>query len=249
MNEIDIYNFVKEDLPTWNEVYYDYYKKQNRIYEPDNELMNIHMDKYWGIARRKYLIATVANQFNRDLYVNGQFEKLVKILEVTSINEQRKPIGIIFGCEDQPVLSIDNITGYEEKLSSFNEWRSKYIDGVIEDNHVAKIPIYTLTLPDKKPNPFILPNDHNRRIMVDDITSKMHVYPILFYNSEDKISFEIPDAETGTYYKYNYIIEIMMAKYKEYFENGVGWKDENGELIDKLPNETNCVGSGADPAL
>lgn len=249
MSSNDIYNFVKEDLPTWNEVYYEYYKKHTRVYEPNNELMNLKMDKYWGIPRRKFIIATVTNQFNKDLYTDGMLEKLTYMLEHTTINEMRKLVGIVFACEDAPTLAVDTVYGYSEKLTEYNAWRDKYITDCFIFNHICRIPIYTLTMPDKKPNPFILPNEHNKRIMVDDITSNMHIYPILFYDTESGVKFEIPDADAGTFIKYNYIMEIMMSKYKEYFENGVGWKDEDGKLVDKLPNETNCVGSGVDPAL
>ena len=72
--------YVKEDLPTWSEVYYEFYKNKTFSFdhEDDNQLNDI--DKYWKIPRRKVLLATVANQFNKMLYEDGYSDKFMTFL-------------------------------------------------------------------------------------------------------------------------------------------------------------------------
>lgn len=259
----DIFNFVKEDLPTWKELYYEFYKDRNVLYDPnrsDSNKDDNKLDKYWGIPRKKFLIATATNQLNRDLRVNNMMPELIKMLNNRNPHRDLDVAEIVFSCEPRVYFNPREIAMDKEYEKKYNEWMDRYITDVIDQERVTKIPIYTLSMPDGKANPFIIPNDHNKRVMINDITGMMFPYPIIFTyprsvrsTKTDSIrpisSFYTPEPLNTTIDDWIVILDFMMSKYKEYFENGVGWKDENGNLMDSLPNETNCVGSGADPAL
>ena len=43
----------------------------------------------------------------------------------------------------------------------------------------------------------------------------------------------------------DYIISEIIKPYKEYFENGIGWKDENGNMIEKINQKYNRAADAA----
>ena len=49
--------------------------------------------------------------------------------------------------------------------------------------------------------------------------------------------------------KYKKMIEFLLKDVIKYFENGVGWKDEEGNNISNKENINKCINEGFDPAL
>ncbi|MCM1220104.1 MAG: hypothetical protein NC548_37000, partial [Lachnospiraceae bacterium] len=47
--------YAKEELPTWNEFYNEFYKSGNYTYDGGKDVFEI--DPYWKIPRKKYLLA------------------------------------------------------------------------------------------------------------------------------------------------------------------------------------------------
>ena len=43
----------------------------------------------------------------------------------------------------------------------------------------------------------------------------------------------------------DYVSNIFIKQFKEYFENGIGWKDENGNIIDNDEVKWNRVEDSA----
>lgn len=74
--------YAKEELPTWAEVYEEFYLGKQFTYDPNNKFDQI-MDHYWKIPHKKYLIATVCNQFNKMILEDGYKDDIIKELSST----------------------------------------------------------------------------------------------------------------------------------------------------------------------
>ena len=240
--------YVKEDLPTWSEVYYEFYKNRVFSFDPTIEYQSDDIDKYWKIPRRKVLLTTVTNQFNKMLYEDGYSERFVTFL---NNNITHNVVSAMFTCElITPPKELRTIDSYTQYMRDYDKWSSKYLDHFLKDRPIKEAPpIYTLSIPNGKPNPFITCDEDVDRINVDDLNGYLCIHPILFIEENDHKYAYCPTAFVPAQnVDWTKIIDWMMIPYIEYFENGVGWKDNNGNLIasDKV---TTCVGSGFDPAL
>ena len=100
-------------------------------------------------------------------------------------------------------------------------------------------PIYTIPFPNGEPNPFAISNIE--RINIAEIKGHdMYLMPKIGFS--DVSSMAPIDLE-----KFNKILDFMMKDVKKYFEGeGVGWKDEEGHLIDVDPAKPS---NGTDSAL
>lgn len=58
-----ISNYVKEELPTWNEVYSEFYKK--KLYLKENMDNYNKIDQYYRLPKSEIIVALVCNQFNK----------------------------------------------------------------------------------------------------------------------------------------------------------------------------------------
>lgn len=165
--------YSRNELPTWNEVYNDWYCKYDVLsrYTYDTK-SDTEIDPYWKIPRKLYLLAVVCNQFNK------------MIFEDKIINEN-----IHFVLYNQ-FTEIDNI----------------------------KTPvIYTFKNPSKIDDPFVSSYEHC--VVDENYNAKIMLY------SKDNLCNVYDNA-------YDYVSNIFIKPFKEYFENGIGWKDENGNKID-----------------
>lgn len=237
--------YVKEDLPTWSEVYYEFYKNKTFSFdhEDDNQLNDI--DKYWKIPRRKALLATVTNQFNKMLYEDGYSDKFMTFL---NNNITYDAVSAMFTCE-LVYPEIKNIESYQTYMREYAMWSSKYLGTFVKNHPIKEVPpIYTLTMPTGNPNPFIDINDDVIRINVDDINGWMCVYPIIFLGDNKRYYSPTPFVPSQSV-DWTKIIDWMMIPFKDYFENGVGWKDNDGNVIASTHAAHNCSGAGFDPAL
>lgn len=219
--------YTKEELPTWGEVYYDFYKNNIFFYDPNNEKHQVN-DLYWKIPKRKYILAIICNQFNKMLFEDGMRNKLLDLLKDDNVVDLRFSI--------QSIKSMNNI----DKISrEFN----------METNMAP--PIYTIPLPSGVKNPFII--NAFKRINVKDLKGflSLYLWIVFKYNNEESKLLELSSLNENTnQILYDKIIELIMQPFIEYFEGeGVGWKDEYGNLIDSEPGNNSCNGVGYDPAL
>ena len=193
--------YVKEELPTWNEVYNVWYKQ--KMFTFDSEKDSKPIDPYWKIPVKKYLLATVCNQFNKMIF------------------EDNYPLP-----ENCKYLSFSLTRNYPS---------SEY--GNVGDPPYAPPVIYSFKNPNGYSNPFITKYP---RIDITGI-DKMKIYPLITSNTPPA---KIIDKED----EINLLIDYMIKPFKEYFENGVGWKDNEGNNISET-DKGKDYNRAADPAL
>ena len=121
--------YAKEELPTWAEVYEEFYLGKIFDYDPDNPDHQTK-DPYWNIPHRKYLLATVCNQFNKMLFEDQEKDK---ILSKLSDKFHTKMTGLCFVCREN-WLPVDDVLNFTPS-------------------------IYTFPMPNGKTNPFITSNN------------------------------------------------------------------------------------------
>ena len=147
-----ISNYVKEELPTWDEVYSEFYKKQLFIKENMDNYSIIDpyhrvpskIDPYYKLPKGEIIVALVCNQFNK------------------MITENKGTVYHVF-FNDWRFILIDD-----------NHDKENYSDEEYESFRNA---IYTIPHPTGKVNPFI--NDCKWRIDITSIENKkMMMYNI-----------------------------------------------------------------------
>ena len=199
--------FSKDELPTWNEMYNDWYKQ--RIFSFKNDSKS-ELDPYWKIPRNLYLLAAACNQLNKHVLEDGvDLKELESILDMEvygikfTLHEFGRPI--YFDAEEPPIYTFPNPNGLIDPFITNQHERIKVID---MDNVYLMIHVNGGTIADKK----------------SAYRAKRGRYALGLYSKEF-----IP------------VLEYFMKPYKEYFENGVGWKDPDGNLIDieKVPFDRN----------
>ena len=69
--------YTKEELPTWAEVYEEFYLCEQYDFNP---MIPIHQvtDPYWKVPHRKYLLAIVCNQFNKMIYEDNLKDQIIE---------------------------------------------------------------------------------------------------------------------------------------------------------------------------
>lgn len=175
--------YAKEELPTWNEVYNEWYKGYSKdlyMFKPNRD---IERDTYWKIPKKLFLLAVVCNQFNKMMYEDGYIDKISNLFENDYINIRFELV---------PITANAN-----------------------------KSPIYSMLNPRGKDNPFV--DKTNRVFIPKDIVEFVDLQLCL-------------EDANGIYGSSRYMrdkaVNILMEPFIEYFENGIGWKDENGKLIE-----------------
>ena len=201
--------YAKEELPTWSEVYDEFYTDkyyEDRGVDPEDPRWT-EMDPYWKIEHYKFILAAVCNQFNKMLFEDGYIATLKEELVkngwfVDDKTGECTIVDLIFTC--------DPYTGEEgnPRYTTLN----------------CTPPIYTIPLPTGKPNPFIT-NGHVR----SDITK--FTEPMVFRVIVDVDLSEYGEAAdhswwqlvpgTPTGFLFDHILECMIKPYREYFENHI----------------------------
>lgn len=211
--------YAKEELPTWSEVYEEFYLGKQYTYSI-NDPNDQTMDPYWKIPHKKFLIATVCNQFNKMIFEDGLKDEILSELSkefCTEITGLKFTCGKLF----YPDICIKCTKDNDEVFNNITT-------------------IYTIPNPSGKPNPFITSNCHRENIT--EINDVIELHPII----------RIIDKEFGNIAKvpkvndehFNIIIDVMIKRFKEYFEGDIGWKDSDGNLIEGDPVSHGCTGAG-----
>lgn len=199
ISEYKLSIYTKEELPTWNEVYQEFYEKFGAtFYDPGNPY-HVEPDHYWKIPRYKYLLAIVCNQFNKMIWEDGYKDPLMDFVmrEVdTDAYHMRFFLGD-FKCINENKRMV---------------WKIHPMD---------KEPmIYTFPFPNGQPNPFIIDKDIKRCTITEMFSDNefLHLVPVVYFN--DGIVALDDESEVS-----KSIIEFMMKPFASYFEDGIGWKE------------------------
>lgn len=171
--------FAKEELPTWNEVYNEWYKKYRDDLYTFKAERDAEIDTYWKIPKKLFLLAAVCNQFNK------------------MISEDD------FRFDNMPSIRFALSPDFQDQFDEFPT-------------------IYTFKNPRGNENPFITSSPRHL------ITKNEDCEMIILYKSD---SFGIQKNE-NIFIK-NFIVNKFMKPFINYFENGIGWKDENGNIIEE----------------
>ena len=227
-NGEDVYKpsiFIKEELPTWNELYNEFYVKRNfSASQRDPE------DPYWGIPHTLYLLATVCNQLNKMLWEDDKMKEVVELaneLMCTRLNLMDEVISVSFVLNELQFNCV-NINKHLDNDGS----------------------IYIYTFKKLADNPFI--TNKVRRIVVDD--KDCVDIRLVAYTRHESYNFSLDSSKYVTVMGQHCfidrepvsiaILESMLVQCKEYFSGDrVGWKDIES---DRTP--TKCE-AGVDPAL
>lgn len=245
--------YAKEELPTWDEIYNEFWKKKIFHYKKDIA-EHQELDLYWKVPRRRYLLGIMCNQFNKTLFEDKMRQKILKVLNNGVINiPNGKIIDIRFLCEFEDFTNVIDIDVQKQNIVA-NDLFLYYM----EMNNVGKIyppPIYTFTLPSKEKNPFIINKEGVRRVDLTSDSRELMLFPLLLVdvNGNQNLFTPVPpilDTEGVSEHtkSFNAILDIMMQPYKEYFEDGIGWKDEDPKNIRGTSKINNWVPK-YDPAL
>jgi len=225
--------YAKEELPTWSEVYEEFYLGKQYSYDPNNP-DDQTIDPYWKIPHKKFLIATVCNQFNKMIFEDGLKDEILSDLE---------------GKLSMKVYGIQFVYGTSKYMTTRVYSDIKFI----KNPFITPADIYTIPMPTGKLNPFII--SKHRRVDItkvkdsifsftnDEVDSIVSIYPVIQIYSFDTLSNTIYTPEIGSE-QFDIVMSIMMERFKEYFTGDIGWKDSEGKLIEGDPGSRNCTGAG-----
>lgn len=240
--------YAKEELPTWSEVYEEFFQMKAFYYDPNN-MDQQELDPYWNIPHTKFLLAVVCNQFNKMIVEDGYKEELIQ-----DINRKICPMpeGIL-GVQDVRFTLEDFIYDKSPRLpiwvktprnDSYNGRMSELFHGPD-----SLPPIYTIPLPTGRKNPFII-NDHPR-IDISTLDTRLGILPVVqlqiakFHTPMYDIVRPASFLFGGWYHP---IILAMVKQYEKYFTGDIpGWKTKDGKLVES--NQQHGCRTGFDPAL
>lgn len=224
-------SYTKDELPTWSEIYHDFYQN---MFLKDNYKDDGTIDKYWKIPRQKYILGMVCNQFNKMIIEDNDFKE--KITNEINMVQKYQCDNIRFLCHINHIIWCNKIV-YSIHLPNGQE--NPFIPQEVlikerEEDHAS--------------------GKHRIYMDVEDLDLEYGIHPYLFddtlksYSSGNKKKLPFVELEGEDK---NKAIEILMKNIREYFEgDSIGWKDKEGNNIsDKTPIKNNCNGAGVDPAL
>lgn len=192
-NGEDVYKaslYAKEELPTWDELYSEFYKKQTFFYDPKRE--NV-LDPYWGIPRDIVLLATCCNQLNKLIFEDGHKEDLIKVYNnviYRSVNDVRFSL---YGAGLDPNTHIDEVPQIYTPLTKDGEML------IFITNDHPRIPINR--------------SAYNQPIYLMLSVSHLH------WNEVDGIDVYYEDKSFGGMLEFQQAIDHLLAPVIKYFED------------------------------
>ena len=214
---VSIYD--KDCLPTWDELYNQFYKKRLFDYDPYNDSHNSKCDHYWKRPARKMLLAWACNQLNKMVFEDG----------VDIAKALRTKYGLPF--EKVHFVLVNKSTISKERQT---------LEGQVIDLIQLKEapPIYSCEIPSTS-QPSIFESSHPH-IDIDSLGE--HIQLVAVASTDEALS--VPTSEE----LYD-VIRFVLSGVINYFENGIGWKDKDGNILPSDQPSKKCEGAGFDPAL
>ena len=214
---VSIYD--KDCLPTWEELYNQFYKKRMFNYEPHNRAHIFQNDHYWNRPIRKMLLAWGCNQLNKMIFEDG----------VDVAQFLRCKYGSLF---EKVHFILVNGTSIKEG--------EQILDDEIIDLTQLKCapPIYSCKVPSTG-EPSIFQSNHPH-IDIDELNHPIQIVAVLSTDVGLSVS---------TSQELEEVIRFVLKDVINYFENGIGWKDVEGNILPSDQPSKKCEGAGFDPAL
>lgn len=213
--------YTKRELPTWSEIYYEFYKGNVFSYDINND-MHHEYDRYWKtVHKRKVLLAKICNQFNKMIFEDGIKENLLDYInnnlwpECTDIRFTLENISMFhtnMEYEENPDLFLKE---YENFL--YNIWYKQLESlGMCSDKFP---PIYTIQTTDKQLDEFIIKSPYTIRKNIVDINSNLIIHPVIKIDNKGPNEYNIwcPSIDYDAKY-FMKIIEFILKDIKKYFE-------------------------------
>jgi hypothetical protein len=219
-----------QELPTWNEIYNDFWLGKMYTFDPTNP-EHIVPDMYWKIPHRQMVIGWMANQFNKDIFeeegIRDQVFKFIIDNSRTVCDDTIYPIDVRF-----------DIVGLNKEVSV----DLAYLNGDI--SNLEQPAVYTCELPST-----------GKRFELATDWPTINIKSFNDTTIELRILIQDDDSIHVLHYTsplYEMIIEKILnikGVIKYFTGEKVGWKDEAGVLLESQPAIRGCSGSGMDPAL
>ena len=90
--------YCKDELPTWHEIYYDFYLKDLFSY---NKAVDLDLDLYWQEPQKKVLLGFICNQLNKMIFE----DKTISLDFVKEVFNNDKIINFYFILSDDIEVS------------------------------------------------------------------------------------------------------------------------------------------------
>jgi len=222
--------YAKEELPTWDELYNQFYVPQVCDYNP-NDPNHQQIDLYWNLPHRKLLLGWICNQLNKILYEDGQLQRVIDKVNkaISGKYNFTKVFFLLVDMKDGFVVNADDIA---DNLKNIDE---------------SKIPeIYTCEIPG---------TDHRSLFASDALsinikcfTHEMMMVIGLDSTGMDEYNFIYPYKTPDIFWS---IIKEIIGDTLGYFGGEfVGWKDDNGNPLEDNSFKPGCdYQSGSDAGL
>lgn len=244
--------YAKEELPTWQEMY-NWLQKKEYIHDPS---VDDYIEPYWNIPHRLYTIAIVCNELNKMIFEDGKQNSFLELLN----NKQEEIDYTIIDARwiitnelyDDIIKLVKMINNNNSTIYADHEFitKNKLFMQMIGFNDMSTPPpIYTISLPSRKENPFII-NNHKRinvTSLIDkrcglslaictNVNKKFQNYDFFNYEIIDPSKIHDDEKADKLIRIYSDAIAILTYDIYEYFGGKIGWKDIETELV----KQTNC---------
>jgi hypothetical protein len=238
--------YAKEELPTWNEIYNEFYKEKAWFYDPDNESQQAN-DLYWKVPHRKILLGWICNQFNKMLFEDSMKSAILNWFNINFKDRFVSQVDDIrfFLIEDEESLNVSQ-SDTEKVDSTLVE--SKVFDTIYSSYNDISLPpvIYTCEIPSTgersifaSSHPSVNIKDFTSILKLKSIIKSGNVFYMISGGNDDNIFWDL--------------VSEMIKDIIAYFEGDfVGWKDENGNPIngDAIEIKPGCgYQSGSDASI
>ena len=183
--------YTKEELPTWAEMYYEFYQK--KLY---HTIKNDEIDPYWNIPRSLVLLSICCNELNKMLYEDGKRNDILEKFELTDIRFLISS-SVLDDLEEgyhgvPPIYTIPLPTGKENPFITNNHPR---IDvSIISKNPIPGRNEASIELYIQKENSFDIYCNYESGIFNDIIDVLMK--DIIEYYSGDRPGWKDKDGKT-----------------------------------------------------
>lgn len=198
--------YAKEELPTWSEMFNEFYKGNITTYDP-NDSSHIEEDLYWHLPHRKMLLGWICNQLNKMLFEDGRRDDILNLVNNNYEDLKNRVTNVYF------ILKPSVI---DEDIEKLYHW----------DNMPV---IYTCELPSTKKRSIFASDSPS--INIKTLEGNLELKVII----DIKVStFTVASDEESSYIFWD-IVDELLKDMIEYFNGDlVGWKDDDGNIIPDL---------------
>lgn len=197
--------YAKEELPTWNEIYNEFFKEKAHFYDPTDESHQVE-DLYWKVPHRKILLGWICNQFNKMLFEDNAKKPLLEWININM--KDHFPLGVK---DIHFILFSNNNDGYSDCTCTYDDLPVIY---TCEIPSTGKRSIFASNLPSKN---------------IKDFAGSVQLRINLEYNDGATQGIISDNTDNNIFWV---IVANLIKDIIVYFEGDfVGWKDDNGKPL------------------